>query len=187
MIVSITFCLRHSGRVNNRKKIFFKPGLNVIIGPNGSGKSSLLSAVYECQDCRVSYDKKTDCRYFNSETMNPHRSGTRFRGIDGSLIKVRALFSSHGETMRDVLRLTPIKPGDCFLLDEPEAGHGIEWVIRIRKGLDMLVNNGCQIIAASHHPVFWKDSNVIELKRGYQDRSLRKFQKSLKISDVIPD
>jgi predicted ATPase len=111
--------------------------------------------------------------------MNPHRRDAGFSGPHGSLIKVRAMFSSHGETMRDVLRFTPLKPGDCFLLDEPDAGHDIAWVLKIRKGLDMLVKNGCQIITTSHHPVFWDAENMIELKRGYMDQALAKLRESL--------
>jgi len=178
VVLSVALCLRHSGRVSHQKKILFKPGLNVVIGPNGSGKSSLFEAILKCRDCSCVYDTKTTFQYFNSETMNPHRNSSRFRGIDGSLIKVRAMFSSHGETMRDVLRFTPLIPGDCFLLDEPESGHDIDWVIRIRKGLEMLVRSGSQVILASHHPVFVRDANIIELKRGYQKHILKEFRKN---------
>lgn len=179
MILNISLCLRHRGRIGGRKKIFFGQGINAVIGPNGSGKSSLLEAVFSCPDCRVQFDAKTDCHYFNSETMNPHRNDDSFRGRSGSIIKVRAMFSSHGETMRDVLRFVPLKPGDCFLLDEPESGHDIEWILRIRKGLDLLVKHGCQLIVASHHPVFWTDANLVELKRGYGRRSVERLKKIL--------
>lgn len=177
MLINITLCLRHRGRVNNRKKIAFQPGLNIIIGPNGSGKSSLLEAIKTCPDCICQYDRKTICHYFNSETMNPHRNSEHFRGVEGSLIKVRSMFSSHGETLRDVLRFIPLHPGDCFLLDEPETGHDIDWVIKIHNALRVITQHGCQIIAASHHPVFWNEANMIELQRNYYQRSRRKFLK----------
>ena len=179
MILSIRLCLRHSGRISNRKKIIFKSGLNVVVGPNGSGKSSLLEALFNCPDCVCTYDADTNIQYFNSEIMNPHRNDAAFRGPQGSLIKVRAMFSSHGETMRDVLRFTPLKPGDCFLLDEPDSGHDIQWVFKIRQGLEILAKHGCQIIVASHHPVFWDAENMIELKRGYMDQAWAKFRESL--------
>ena len=179
MIQSIKKCFKHDGRVDGKKKIIFNPGLNVVLGPNGSGKSSLLEALYNCPDCLCQYNGTKGCHYFNSETMNPHRNDDQFRGIHGSLIKVRAMFSSHGETMRDVLRFVPIKPGDCFLLDEPEAGHDLDWIIKIRKGLDVLAEKKCQIIIASHHPVFWKSANVIELRRGYMKAVLNKFKRNL--------
>jgi len=89
------------------------------------------------------------------------------------------MFSSHGETMRDVLRFIPLIKGGCLLLDEPESGHDLKWIIKIRKGLDELAKMGFQIIVATHHPVFWKNTNIIELKRGYTEKSLKEFKKIL--------
>ena len=66
-----------------------------------------------------------------------------------------------------------------ILLDEPEAGHDLQWIIKIRKGLYMLSKKNCQIILATHHPVFWRNANIIELKRGYIERSLKRFRKNL--------
>jgi len=179
VIENIRLCLKHNGRVDGKKNITFNPGLNVVIGPNGSGKSSLLEAIHDCPDCIRENSSTTEYHYFNSEIMNPHRNDEHFRGIHGSIIKVRAMFSSHGETMRDVLRFIPVKPGDCFLLDEPESGHDLAWIIKIRRGLDLLAKKKCQIIVASHHPVFWKNANVITLRRDYIEKSLRKFRKNL--------
>jgi len=178
MITHIYLCFRHEGRVAHKAPILFKPGYNVIIGPNGSGKSTLLESIYQCLDCQRKGNEKTKYHYFNSETMNPHRDDKRFRGPTGAIIKVRSMFSSHGETMRDVLRFIPLEPGDCFLLDEPEAGHDLEWVIKIRKGLNMLTQKKCQVIVASHHPVFWSNAHVIELKKDY----LKRMQKIIKTS-----
>ena len=179
MISHIQLCFKHNGRVDGRKKISFKSGLNVVVGPNGSGKSSLLEAIYNCPDCIRQNDSTTRYHYFNSETMNPHRSEEHFKGISGSIIRVRAMFSSHGETMRDVLRFVNFKPGDCFLLDEPESGHDLKWIIKIRKGLDEISKAGSQIIIASHHPVFWNACNIIELKRDYLKKTLDVFKKNL--------
>ncbi|MCK5215716.1 MAG: AAA family ATPase [Candidatus Omnitrophica bacterium] len=179
MIFSIKLCLMHNGRINGKKNIEFNPGLNVVVGPNGSGKSSLLKAVYHCPDCLRENDGAMECHYFNSEIMNPHRSEDNFKGPTGSIIKIRAMFSSHGETMRDVLRFIPLKKNGCLLLDEPESGHDLKWIIKIRKGLDALAAADFQIIVATHHPIFWKNANVIELKRGYVEKSLNKFKKNL--------
>ena len=176
MIQSIQLCLMHNGRVDGRKNISFGPGLNAVVGPNGSGKSSLLKAIYDCPDCKKKNNDETRYHYFDSETMNPHRAEDPFRGRVGSIIRVRAMFSSHGETMRDVLRYMSFKPGDCLLLDEPETGLDLKWIIKIRKGLEGVAQNGCQIILASHHPVFFSDMNIIELKRDYANKTLEKFK-----------
>lgn len=179
MILSIQLCSKHSGRISGKKRIVFKDGVNTIIGPNGSGKSSLLKALYDCPDCQMAVDTKTTFHYFNSEMMNPYRNEQHFKGAHGSIIKVRAMFSSHGETLRDVLRFVQLKPGDVFLLDEPDTGHDIGWSLKIRRGLDILIGKGCQIIAASHHPVFFQNTNIIELKRGYKEQVIKKFQNVL--------
>ncbi len=176
MVENIKLCLRHSGRVDGKKHIAFEPGFNVVVGPNGSGKSSLLKAIYDCPDCERIGNNKARYHYFDSETMNPHKSEGHFKGSNGSIIRVRAMFSSHGETMRDVLGFMRFKPGDCLLLDEPESGHDLKWTIKIRKGLDRICKKGCQVIAASHHPVFLKNTNIIELKLGYVDRTIEKFK-----------
>lgn len=178
MIRSIQLCLIHSGRLDGRKLVTFSPGLNVVVGPNGSGKSSLLKAIYDCPDCKKKNNDEMRYHYFDSETMNPHRSEEHFKGIVGSIIRVRVMFSSHGETMRDVLRFMNFKQGDCLLLDEPESGHDLKWIIKIRKGLDEICKSGSQIIVASHHPVFWNARNIIELKRDYLKKTLKVFKKS---------
>ena len=176
MISSIKICVNHSRFIDGRKQALFKPGFNVIAGPNGSGKSSLLEAIHNCPDCvKIQADDQQYC-YFNSETMNPHRSQEQFKGHDGAIIKIRAMFSSHGETMRDVLHFMNFKPGYCLLFDEPESGHDLRWIIKIRKGLDKIVKIGCQVIAASHHPVFFHDANIIELKKDYVNETLKKFK-----------
>ncbi len=179
MINSIELCLKHNGRVDGKKKLLFKPGLNIVIGPNGSGKSSLLEAIYNCPDCIKHNNDKMRYHYFNSETMNPHRSEKHFKGISGSIIRVRAMFSSHGETMRDVLRYINFHPGDCLLLDEPESGHDLKWILKIRKGLDAICKKGTQVIIATHHPVFWNADNIIELKKNYLKKTLNTLKKNL--------
>jgi len=179
MISQIDLCLQHARRIDHRSRVLFRPGYNVVVGPNATGKSTLLEAIYNCSDCQRAQSGKTRCHYFNSEIMNPHRNDKQFRGIKGSIIKIRAMFSSHGETMRDVLHDIPLRPGECFLLDEPEAGHDLEWIIKIRHGLDMLTRKKCQVIVASHHPVFWKKAHVIELKKNYLSRMRDKYQRHL--------
>lgn len=176
MITSLKLCLRHAGRVKGADVKEFPAGMTVIVGPNGSGKSTLLRSIYECDDCEWTGDADTKFYYFDSESMNPHRTDSHHSGWPGSLIKVRAMFSSHGETMRDVLSQIKFKPGDTVLLDEPENGHDLQWVIRIHQGLQKIAAGGVQVIIASHHPVFWQEAHLIELSRGYVIRTKRKWR-----------
>ena len=179
MINHISLCFNHKRRLSRHMHFTFSDGFNVIIGPNGSGKSTLLNAIYKCRDCKSQKVGITRYYYFNGEIMNPHRAYKYFKGLSGSVIRARALFSSHGETMRDVLGSYHPQKGDCFLLDEPENGHDIEWVMKIRKGFDVLVKAGCQVIVASHHPVFWKNAKIIELKRNYRKSFLKIMSKQI--------
>ncbi len=179
MIYNIRLCPRHRARIKGGTNFNFSSAINVLVGPNGSGKSSLLEAIYTCNECNISADKDTKYRYFNSETMNPHLPYEQVKGITTSLIRVRAMFSSHGESMRDVLASMNFDVGDCLLLDEPETGHDLWWVLKIRRGLDDIVRKGCQIIAASHHPVFWKGVNIIELQKGYLHKTSKEFRKNI--------
>lgn len=179
MIESISLCFHHKRLISLRKRFTFTNGFNVVVGPNGSGKSTLLRAIYQCRECKKQESGPVGYHYFNGETMNPHRAYKYFKGFSGSVIRTRALFSSHGETMRDVLGSYDLQPGDCFILDEPENGHDLEWVIKIRKGLDALVKAGCQVIVASHHPVFWHKSHIIELKKNYLKYACRLMKISI--------
>lgn len=176
MLQEIRLCFRHTGRISGREIIHFKPGYNVIVGPNGSGKSSLLQAIYKCRDCERNEHPKPVYHYFNGEIMNPHRAYKYFKGLRGTVIRTRALFSSHGETMRDVLRLYNPQKGDCFILDEPENGHDFEGAMKIREGLNALVKTGCQVIVATHHPVFWSKAYFIEFQKGYLQSLTNKFR-----------
>ncbi|MBN1869773.1 MAG: AAA family ATPase [Candidatus Omnitrophica bacterium] len=173
MIAGISLCFNHKRMISHRKRFVLSRGFNAIVGPNGSGKSTLLRAIYKCRDCKRHESGPTRYQYFNGEMMNPHRAYKYFKGLQGTIIRTRALFSSHGETMRDVLGSYNPQKGDCFILDEPETGHDLEWIIKIRKGLDALVQEGCQVIVASHHPVFWHNAKVIELKRDYLRQALK--------------
>ena len=180
MLKSIELCLEHRGRVSGQKRVTFNGKVNVIVGPNGSGKSSILKAIYKCPDCRKIEDSPTRYLFFDGEVMNPHISQKYFTGVMGSVVSVRSRYSSHGETVRDVLAALRFKPGDCFLLDEPQTGQDIRWILRIRKGVEMITKEGCQFIIASHHPVFWKRARSVELKKGYLNKTKKTFLKSIR-------
>jgi ABC-type Mn2+/Zn2+ transport system ATPase subunit len=75
--------------------------------------------------------------------------------------------------MKDALSTFDFQPGDCLLFDEPERGQDFESVMKIRHFLDDAVEKDCQVIVASHHPVFWNAATVIELVDGYADKVLR--------------
>ena len=172
VINNIKLCLNHGWKIKGRKIKKFSPDYNVLIGPNGSGKSTLLKSIQNCPDCKRNENGKTEYRLFDSETMNPHVSKEHLTGYTGMVIKTRSNFSSHGEIMRAALSAFEFTPGDCVLIDEPESGQDLQWVVKIRKGLDSICKLGCQVIVASHHPAFWVNAHTIELKYGYTQKTI---------------
>ena len=97
-----------------------------------------------------------------------------------TVLRTRGLFSSHGEIMRDVLATLPVAEGDLLLLDEPESGQDASWAERLRKGLLELHREiGIQVIMATHHPLLWYDTHVIELAPDYGEQARELYRRYL--------
>ena len=173
MLVSIRFCLNHSGRIRSARTMRFRPGINVLAGPNGSGKSTVLRVIDSCRQCEKTMQGDTFFHYFNAETMNPRTAAGPAGNLTQMALRVRSKFSSHGEILKAALTALRIRKGECLLVDEPEAGQDMESILRIKEGLEAVCAAGGQVIAASHHPALWKDVHVIELAPGYT-RQVRK-------------
>lgn len=171
MLKKIELCFNHQRFVQQCKVVDFQAGINLVIGPNGSGKSSLLQAIRSCSECRKVEDGVTKYHYYDGELMNPRRKDMK----GNSLLRCRAMFSSHGESMRDVLAAIPLRKGDVLVLDEPETGQDIEWMMSIQKGFHKVARLGCQLIIATHHPVFMNGEHIIELKRGYNKKLTKTY------------
>lgn len=170
MLKSIHLCINHGRRVKRHRLLRFQPGLNLLIGPNGTGKSTILQAIAGCPDCRRSEDEPTEYVLFDTESMNPRMA----RGPAGSyinmLLRVRAEFCSHGETLREAFSTIRFTPRTCLLLDEPESGQDFEHVLTLRKAMDHAVARGAQVICSTHEVLFWDQAHFIELRRGYRER-----------------
>lgn len=179
MITKIEPCLKHRLKVKGAPSIRFRPGVNVLVGPNGSGKSTLLRALHSCTECRKEETDGTETCYFDSETMNPHRPDNPPRNIRDMILRARGTFSSHGEIMKDTLTSLPIRKGAVLLVDEPESGQDLAGVQRIREGLDLLCDQGGQVITASHHPVIMQNAHLIELVPGYAETVRRNLCQSV--------
>jgi len=52
----------------------------------------------------------------------------------------------------------------------------MEWMLRIAKGFREVSRLKCQLIVATHHPVFMGKSHVIEFQRGYRKKLNRIYQ-----------
>jgi len=170
MISRLQLCFPHACRVDGPGELAFEPGLNVLVGPNGSGKSTVLRALHDCDECRKVSDGTPATQYFSSETMNPHTAGGAPGDWRNMVLRTRGLFSSHGQIMKAALASFPLRQGETLLVDEPEAGQDLEGVERMRRGFAAICSGGGQVIAASHHPLFLRDGNIIELLDGYAEK-----------------
>ena len=178
MITTVTLCLTHASRVKGLPKINFSPGINALTGPNGSGKSTILRAIHKCKSCSMQTEGTQSHLYYNAETMNPQLEQFFSGDMRNMILRTRALFSSHGEIMKDALTTIPIHKGETLLVDEPETGQDIDGIQRIRKGFDAIIKEGGQVIMATHHPLLLLNTNIIELVPNYVEKMHKIFLKS---------
>lgn len=170
MLKRIQFCPNHARRIKLHKRLSFEPGVTLLIGPNGSGKSTVLRAIANCPDCKRMEDGATDYILLDTEQMNPRFNTEAAGNYANMLLRSRALFSSHGQTLRDLLRLIKFTPQSCILLDEPETAQDLENIVTLRNSMDRAAARGAQIICSSHHVAFWNYANIVEMQRGYRKR-----------------
>jgi len=178
MITAITLCLNHASRVKCLPEINFTAKINTLVGPNGSGKSTILRAIHKCKNCSMQTEGTESHLYFNAETMNPQLEHNFSGDMRNMILRTRALFSSHGEIMKDALTTIPIHKGETLLVDEPETGQDIDGILRIRKGFAAIIKEGGQVIMATHHPLLMLNTNVIELVPDYVEKMHKVFLKS---------
>lgn len=155
-------------RVLRKSRLDFAPGLNTLAGPNGSGKSTIIKALLHGSDCELQFAGSSERRLFDTELMNPRVADAPARTPAEMALRLRGDYSSHGQMIRHTLAALPAGPrGMTLLVDEPEAGQDFAAVQQIKRLMDAVCARGYQLIVASHHPVFWFDTCLIELQPGY--------------------
>lgn len=179
MLKRIQFCPNHARRIKLHKRLSFEPGVTLLIGPNGSGKSTILRAIANCAECKRVEEGQTDYLLLDTEQMNPRYNTEAAGNYMNMLLRSRAQFSSHGQTLRDLLRLIRFTPQSCILLDEPETAQDLDNIIALRNSMDHAAARGAQIICSSHHLAFWNYPNIVEMRRGYRQRIVKEMTKML--------
>ena len=173
MIEHARLLFKWQRRVLRKSRLEFAPGLNTLAGPNGSGKSTIIKALLQGTDCELQFKDSTERRLFDTELMNPRVASAPARTPAEMALRLRGNFSSHGQMIRHTLAALPAgPPGMTLLVDEPEAGQDFAAVQQIKHLMEAVCERGYQIIVASHHPVFWFGTCLIELELGYTRRVL---------------
>lgn len=169
MIRSARLELKWRRRVRGAAELSFQPGLNTLVGPNGSGKSTVIRALVAADPDghEVAFEGSRERHLFDTETMNPRGGVSTPATLEEMALRIRGRFSSHGQLLRQALANLPVSAGATILLDEPEAGQDFDTARQIKALVDDACERGYQVIAASHHPVFWQNTHLIELGHGY--------------------
>ena len=150
-----------------------RPGLNTLAGPNGCGKSTIIKRCSTAPIAGLQFEGGNTIRLFDTERMNPRVLSTPAATPAEMALRLRGSFSSHGQIIRQALAALPAGPrGKTLLVDQPEAGQDFDAVQRIKATIDAACAHGYQFIVASHHPVFWFGTHLIELEPGYTGRVL---------------
>ncbi|MFT4326389.1 MAG: hypothetical protein ACMXYK_02710 [Candidatus Woesearchaeota archaeon] len=182
MISEITLCMNHGRRTKDVHDLHpsytFSPGYNALVGPNGFGKTTILSALASCDACQK--DSHEPVFYMSTESLNPLMSSGHYKNRVENIMAIRAMFSSHGEIVRDVMSTFGYRGENIFLFDTPETGQDFEQCRLIHSNLQSLVSKGFQVIVSTHEPIFLQNANIIELKKGYYNHLVSSRMQYLK-------
>jgi predicted ATPase len=150
--------------------ITFRPGVNLLVGDQGTGKSTILQALAslaQIKDYQYPLDlaKKvavdvTPCEVKAWDFEKNNRRTLGYLDYDHLATQLSAKFSSHGEANLALLNSLEKAKQIVFLTDEPDMALCIRSIFRLISLFTKAASQGCQIIAAVHHPFLieaWKE------------------------------
>lgn len=168
------------------------PGVTFLLGENGSGKSTLLEAIAGTYDRRGHYTPfahvtgpggsaedsplamhiRLDCDrsaspagfFLRAEMMHAFLSEVDASDEGQSWGGKRMQARSHGESFIEVLRHRFDEPG-VYFLDEPESALSFRSCLGLVALLDVMRNEGSQVIVATHSPLLASlpNANLLQL------------------------
>jgi predicted ATPase len=157
-------------------------GVTVVVGENGSGKSTFVEAVARAWGSRLTASVKHWAPEASDEDDDLHRAlvlaGERPPPQGGCYLRAEAMHGlfqkidagddvhagasaafggalnlrSHGESFLAYLESRLTERG-LFVLDEPEAALSFTSCLRLLALMGVLVDNGSQVLLATHSPV----------------------------------
>jgi predicted ATPase len=150
--------------------ITFRPGVNLLVGDQGTGKSTILQALASLAQIKayqyplglakkVSVDV-TPCEVKAWDFEKNNRRTLGYLDYDKLGLQLAAKFTSHGEANLDVLQALEKAKQLVFLTDEPDMALSIRSIFKLISLFTKAASQGCQIIAAVHHPFLieaWKE------------------------------
>jgi predicted ATPase len=151
----------------------FRPGVNLLVGDQGCGKSSILQAIAaSCKHKKYTYDRGlskkievvgTPCTAGGFDFEKDNRRTLSYFG-DDIQFQLAAMFHSHGQSNMAMLENLSTAAGTMIFLDEPDMALSIRSIKRLADIFLALAANGCQVIAAVHHPfLIWAFPEVYSL------------------------
>jgi len=139
----------------------FRPGVNLLVGDQGCGKSSLIQAIHHggCKGKDFGEDKAMKERVkieaspirmykFDFEKDNPR---TQAHFGENPMFQIQAMWSSHGETSRVVIRNIEGLAESLILMDEPDMALSIRSCNMLVRTFKNVAERSSQVIAAVHN------------------------------------
>ncbi|GIG61098.1 ABC transporter, ATP-binding protein [Longispora fulva] len=184
-----------------REGLTFDRPVTFLVGENGSGKSTVLEGIAEAYglDGRTGHAGRRYAQDDEPGVLGARmrlirtRQGSRMLGrrAKGFFLRAETAYEqfvkmgyatpdvvSHGESVLQVLdgRFTDV---GLYLLDEPEDGLSFSSCLRLLAQFSLLVEEGAQVICATHSPLVaaYPGAAVLEVgKHGIRPRAWRDLE-----------
>lgn len=138
----------------------FHPGVNLLVGDQGCGKSSLLKAIHiggtEPKGCNTDKELRdivlVEASAIKMYKLDFEKDNPRTMSHFGKdmLFQISAMWRSHGECTRALIRSLESAAGCLCLLDEPDTALSIRSCNMLARIFRDLAERSSQVVAAVH-------------------------------------
>ena len=133
--------------------------VTVLVGDQGCGKSTLLYSLGKFDKTVVKVkttdDKLIETTFLDFEKDNPRQGVGARRLMDkNAMASVAVFFSSHGETVKALLKsITDEFKDKCIFMDEPDMALSIRSCHLLVDFIKQAVKNGNQVVLSAHNSI----------------------------------